>query len=86
LYRVPPKPTLLDQPFELQARLESALSRPVDIVVMNTAPVDLVHRILRDGQLLHEADKGRRIAFEVQARNAYFDLLPILQRYRRKTA
>jgi predicted nucleotidyltransferase len=86
LYRMAPKPTLLDQPFELMALLSSAIGKPVDIVVMNTAPVDLVHRILRDGKLLLEADKSRRIAFEVQARNQYFDLLPILQRYRRKSA
>jgi hypothetical protein len=53
---------------------------------MNTAPADLIHRILRDGKLLLEADKSCRIAFEVRARNEYFDLLPILQRYRSKTA
>ena len=86
LYRSAPPSTLLDQPFELQAELSSGLGKAVDLVVLNTAPVDLVHRILRDGQLLLEPDKSRRIAFEVQARNAYFDLLPILQRYRRKSA
>jgi predicted nucleotidyltransferase len=58
LYGMAPKPTLLDQPFELMALLSSALGKPVDIVVMNTAPVDLVHRILRDGKLLLEADKS----------------------------
>jgi predicted nucleotidyltransferase len=86
LYQVTPRATLLEQPFELQTQLSSALGKPVDVVVMNTAPVDLVHRILRDGELLLEPDKSRRIAFEVQARNAYFDLLPVLQRYRRKSA
>jgi predicted nucleotidyltransferase len=86
LYRFPPAPTLLAQPFEAQARLAEALRAPVDLVVMNTAPVDLVHRILRDGELVLETDRSRRIAFEVQARNRYFDLLPILQRYRRRSA
>jgi len=86
LYQAKPPSTLLGQPFEAQAELASELGRSVDIVVMNTAPVDVVHRILRDGKLLFEADKGRRIAFEVKARNEYFDLLPILQRYRRKSA
>lgn len=86
LYRRPPAPTLMDQPFELQAELESALRVPVDLVVMNTAPVDLVHRILRDGKLLLEKDKSARIAFEVKARNQYFDLLPVLEQYRRKRA
>jgi uncharacterized protein len=86
LYRNAPPPTLLGQPFELQAELASELGVPVDVVVMNTAPVDLVHRILRDGRILLEADRSLRIAFEVKARNQYFDLLPILQRYRRQSA
>jgi hypothetical protein len=51
-------------------------------VVVNQAPVDLVHRILRDGRLLCEHDRSKRVAFEVDARNRYFDLLPHLQRYR----
>jgi uncharacterized protein len=86
LYRNPPPATLLGQPFELQTELSSELGVPVDVVVMNTAPVDLVHRILRDGRILLEADRSRRIAFEVKARNDYFDLLPILHRYRRQSA
>jgi predicted nucleotidyltransferase len=81
-----PPASLLAQPFELQAELSRELGAPVDIVVMNTAPVDLVHRILRDGRMVLEQDRSRRIAFEVKARNQYFDLLPILQRYRRRTA
>lgn len=86
LYRSPPAETLLAQPFELQAELAQALRKPVDIVVMNTAPVDLIHRILRDGHIVFEADKSLRIAFEVRARNQYFDLLPILQLYRSRSA
>ena len=51
---------------------------------MNKAPVDLVHRILRDGRLVFEGDHGARVAFEVKARNEYFDLLPYLREYRRQ--
>ena len=54
----------------------------MQIVVLNTAPVDLVHRVLRDGHLLLDRDRGRRIRFEVKARNEYFDLQPVLARYR----
>lgn len=67
----------------LQADLETALHRDVDVVPMNDAPPDLLHRILRDGVLVHETDHRRRIEFEVQSRNAYWDLLPILEQYRR---
>ena len=83
LYEIAPASTLLDQPFLAAAELESRLGRKVDVVVMNTAPVDLVHRILRDGILLCQRNASARVAFEVRARNEYFDLLPILKRYRR---
>ena len=56
LYRTAPAATLEAQPFLLAAELASALGRPVDAVVLNTAPVDLVHRVLRDGRLVLEVD------------------------------
>lgn len=82
LYPSPPTPTLEAQPFLVTGELESLFGRKVDIVVLNTAPVDLVHRVLRDGILLLQPNPSARIAFEVRARNEYFDLLPILRRYR----
>lgn len=86
LYRTAPPVTLLDQPFGLAADLSAAIGREVDLVVMNGAPVDLIKRILRDGEVLIERDRSARIAFEVRARNEYFDLLPILRLYRRQAA
>lgn len=67
---------------DLEGSLESALGQRAQVVVMNKAPVDLVHRILRDGRLVYEGDHRARVAFEVKARNEYFDLLPYLERYR----
>jgi predicted nucleotidyltransferase len=64
----------------LAGDLERLLHRPVDVVVLNRAPADLVHRVLRDGHLLVERDRSRRIAFEVRSRNEYFDLKAIRQR------
>lgn len=66
----------------LESDLELALRRPVQLIVLGRAPADLVHRILRDGRLLLDKDPSRRIAFEVRARNEYFDLQPYLHRYR----
>ena len=83
LLRHAPAPTLHDQPHDLAEALEEALGRDVDLVVLNEAPADLVHRVLRDGQLVFEADRSARIRFEVRRRNEYFDLLPILTEYRR---
>jgi len=73
----------LEQPFDLEADLSELVGRQVQIVVLESAPGDLVHRVLRDGKLLVDRDPSARIAFEVRARSEYFDMLPILRRYRR---
>jgi predicted nucleotidyltransferase len=82
LVRGEPASTLDGLGMDLQADLERDLRRCVDLVVLNRAPTDLVHRVLRDGRLLLERDRSARIAFEVRARNEFFDMQPILRRYR----
>jgi uncharacterized protein len=77
-----PAPTLEGYLFDYEAALERDLRRPVQLIVLNTAPPDLVHRVLRDGRLLLDRDPSARIRFEVRSRNEYFDLLPFLRRYR----
>ena len=55
-------------------------------MILDTAPPDLIHRVLRDGELVLDRDPSARVRFEVAARNAYFDLKPFLDRYRRRAA
>lgn len=69
----------------LEADLEAMLERDVQVVVLNTAPCDLVHRVLRDGLLVVDRRPSVRVAFEVRARNEFFDLEPILRQYRAGT-
>ncbi len=83
LYAADPPGTLEGRPFRLEAELERKLGRPVQVVLLNDAPLDLVHRVLLDGRLVLERNRSARIRFEVRARAEYFDLLPILRRYRR---
>jgi predicted nucleotidyltransferase len=83
LYRSDPPHVLDSPPRRFEEKLERALGIPVEVVVMNGAPADLIHRVLRDGILLADRDRSARIQFEVRSRNEYFDLLPILDRYRR---
>ncbi len=74
-------PSTLDHPaFLLDSDLQELLHREVQIVTLNTASPDLAFRVLRDGILLVEANPSHRIAFEVRARNEYWDALPILRR------
>lgn len=82
LFDAAPPSTLDAAPLVLEGELERALGRPVDLVVLNVAPVDLRIRALRDGQLLVDRNPAVRIAFEVRTRNEAFDLEPVLARYR----
>ena len=86
LFAEAPAATLAAQPFAREDDLTGRLGRRVQVVVLDTAPPDLVHRVLCDGDLLVERDRSLRIRFEVAARNAYFDLKPFLDRYRRPAA
>ena len=78
-----PPPTLAGSGARLAGELERHLGRPVDLVLLNRAPVDLIHRVLRDGVIVFDPQPLDRILFEVRSRNAYFDLKPFLDRYRR---
>ena len=77
-----PPPTLEGLNIQLADALAEATGRRVDLVVLNRAPVDLIHRVLRDSLLLLDRNRTARIRFEVKARNEYFDLLPYLNQYR----
>ncbi len=82
LFDSPPPRALGGPRMVIEGELEQALGRPVDLVVLNNAPVDLRARVLRDGRLLVERDPSARIVFEVRTRNEAFDLEPALTRYR----
>ena len=68
---------------DLRAEIESDLGQEIDFVVLNHAPPDLAHRVLRDAVLVIEPDPSARVRFEVRARNEYWDLKPYLDEYRR---
>ena len=83
LYADAPAKTFDGLPLALEERLERQLGRAVQVVVLNHASADLIHHVLMDGKLLIDRDPSSRIQFEVRARNEYFDLQPILRRYRK---
>ena len=82
LFGEAPPPSFPSLPLSLEGELERLLGRTVQVVSLNQAPPDLVHRVLRDGHLVLERDRSTRLRFEVKARNEFFDLQPMLRRYR----
>jgi predicted nucleotidyltransferase len=63
---------------ERMVELEMHCRRPVDLVILNQAPLVLRNQVLKYGRLVYEADHRQRIAFEVQSRQAYYDFKPTL--------
>lgn len=82
LFDRPPEPRLGNEAHQLEGRLEAALGLPVQVVVVSSAPSDLVNRVLREGALLLDRSPVLRVRFEVRSRNEYFDLQPSLALYR----
>jgi predicted nucleotidyltransferase len=82
LFQVLPPSTLTGLPLDLEDAIERHLGRRVQLVTLNTAPVDLRWRVLRDGRLIAEPDRVARVRWEVATRNEAFDLEPILREYR----
>jgi len=83
LYAAEPPATLAAPQFVLEGELERLLAGRVQVVSLNRAAADLVHRVLRDGRLVLDRDRSARIRFEVRSRNMYFDMAPIRAMYRR---
>ena len=66
---------------ELIAETSRALKKETEIVVLNTAPPFLRYVILKEGKLIFERDKGKRIDFELKSLNEYFDFKLISKKY-----
>ncbi len=79
-----PASTLEGRLLDYEAELERQLGVPVQVVIVNDAPPDLAHRVLRDGVIILERDRSARLRFEVRTRNLFFDLEPFLTRYRKR--
>ena len=86
LFAADPPATLKAPQFALEAEMERLLRAPVQVVALNRASADLVHRVLRDGRLVLDRDRAARIRFEVRSRNQYFDMAQVRALYRRYPA
>lgn len=66
-------------PVELQA----ALPDDVDLLVLDTAPLELAGRVALHGRLLFEADPAARVEWQATTRKIYLDEQPRIRQARR---
>lgn len=70
--------TALERQLQLMIDMDQFADREVQVVILNRAGPILAYQVIRDGQLLFERDRAKRVAFEVRAMKLYFDLQPML--------
>lgn len=72
----------LRKQLDLMRDLDVALgTESVDVVVLNDTTLPLRYVVVRDGFLLCECDRQKRIAFEVSTRREFWDFEPHLKVY-----
>jgi len=69
--------------FELvtENNIEQILGLPVDVRVMNTAPLSFQFQVIRNGQLILERDPNARAEYQAQILKQYFDFSCFRKRY-----
>jgi predicted nucleotidyltransferase len=62
---------------DLRSRLEAAVGRPVDLVLLDEAPPGLAYRVFRDGRLIFARDAQSLAARRARAILEYIDFRPL---------
>jgi predicted nucleotidyltransferase len=74
--------------FDLQALIHHRLQQmideaPVDLIVLNRAPIELAYAVIAEGTILYEQNLLTRVEYEAQVMSRYGDYLPVLRAQRR---
>ncbi len=69
--------------YQLASELTALLGGvPVDLVVLNRAPVELAYAVVAEGQRVFERDLAARVEFEADVMSRYVDLVHTLREQR----
>ncbi|KJS17879.1 MAG: hypothetical protein VR69_02960 [Peptococcaceae bacterium BRH_c4b] len=73
------EPTLYE--IDLEMKLEKLINHPIDVRVLNSAPLSFQSSVIKTGTLLFSKDEDLRIDFQVLTLKMYFDFEPFRRRY-----
>lgn len=80
----------LPAPLEYEISMENALEKevrlPVDVRVLNSAPLSFQYHVIKSGSLVIDKDPNRRAAFEGKVRKQYFEFSRFRKRYLKEVA
>lgn len=85
-YHPTPEFNLLDRELDLEVALEEALIEggfrtPVDVRIINQAPLSFQYGVIKDREILLVRDDDRRVDFEVLTLCKYIDFAPFRAAY-----
>jgi len=82
LYSEPQPPELR---YEFRHKLATVLmTNQVDLVVLNSAPIEFRYAVVATGAVLYEVSLETRVEYEASTLSLYGDYLPILRRQRQE--
>ena len=69
---------------ELEVELEETLKLPVDVRILNSAPLSFRFGVIKNGLILFSKDEQARVEFETRTISEYHDFAYFRKRYRRE--
>jgi predicted nucleotidyltransferase len=81
LLLVHPPEYLLEYEFEIEIAVERQVNFPVDVRVLNNAPVSYIQNVIRNGKVILDKKPDKRSDFESYSLRKYFDFAPFRRRY-----
>lgn len=68
--------------FKLQSKFARLLNSEVDLLQLNSAPIELQYNVIASGVLLFETNIELKVEYEARVLSRYGDYLPVLRRQR----
>jgi len=64
---------IFDLRLQLTDTLENILGMPVDVIVLNTASLKMIHQVMKTGRMLYTKGLKEETAFRIRKQKEYFD-------------
>jgi len=76
----------LDFEFSLEIEIEDIVNYPIDVRVINNAPLSFCQNVIRHGRVILERDANMRADFMGRILKEYFEFAPFRRRYLEEVA